>query len=431
MFKISARQLILFALVIVFFTSFRGARYIFSNRLQELGLLITLMLFLYSAILVALNDKRHDLAWSKWVFVTLGIISYFLFVPAFLWSSHTGASMLPSSLAAREFLILLICPTLYFLYRLGITSEELESSVYTALILIVVSYVVFRFTLPIEQWWTSTNPHVKSLVVWDPVRGYRLKMPSEAVFLTMIIGPIQIFRAKGAMQSLVWILGFGCAVLAVILMQGRSLTASIIFGVVAYHVFFARKPRLALLVIVIPGVIFAMAGIIDLFFKQLEAMYLQGKEIRFHSYSIAFETIGKYPLFGIGLNSKVTISEQMVFGEKFDSTDIGIVGVAFKYGLVGASSYVLIVLWLNVRCITANWTYRELYGYSSALFIALVIKVSMDFLNVLLSVAYTVIPGLVTASIMVAFSAIYNQQLLEKRSQNYALSSTNNKFSSS
>lgn len=417
MFKIRARHLVLFALVIVFFTSFRGARYILSNRLQELGLLLALLLFFYSAILAAINDRRPHLDWSKWVFVTLGIILYVMMVPAFLWANHTGAPMLPSVLAAREILIILICPTLYFLYRIGLTPEEIENSLYTALILIVISYIVFRFTLPIESWWTSTNPHVKSLVVWDPVRGYRLKMPTEAVFLTLIIAPIQIFRTKDLLARFIWVIAFGCAVLGIILMQGRSLTASILFGVLAYHAFFARKGRLALLIVVIPGALFAMAGIIDFFFKQLEEMYLQGKEIRFHSYSIAFENIRKYPLLGIGMNSKVSISEQIMFGEKFDSTDIGIVGITFKYGIIGAVSYVFAVIWLNVRAITANWHYRAMHGFSSALFIALTIKVSMDFLNILLSVTYTVITGMVTASIVIAMSAIYRQEYDEHQSR--------------
>ena len=414
MFKISVRHIIFFALVIIVFTSFQGARYILNNRLQELGLLFTFILFIYSSTLAALNDRRQDLNWSKWVFFTIAFVGYFMVVPAYLWSKHTGAAMLPSVLAGRQLMILFLAPTLYFLYRIGITTKELERAFFTGLILVVISYIFFRYTVPIQEWWTSSNRHLRSLVVWDAWRGYRLVMPSAAMFLALIIAPVQIFKTKGALSKFIWLVTFFCAIHATILMQGRSMIAMIILGTLSYHIFFAYRYRLSLFVLIIPGFIFLFGLGIDVYFKQMEELYRQGEGVRFHSYTSAFEYIKKYPLLGVGMDSKVTISEQMFMYKLFDASDIGIVGIMFRFGLFGGAVYIFCVLFLCVRSVTTHWSMRESLGYSSPLLIALIIKTTSDFLNVLLSFTYLFIPGLLIASIVISFTAIYRQEIANR-----------------
>ena len=414
MYKISIRHLIFFALVVIFFTSFQGARYILNNRLQELGIFLTFVLFFYSSTLAALNCRSQDLNWNKWVLFTTGFVTFFLVVSAYLWSQHTGAAMLPSVLAGRQLMILFLAPTLYFLYRIGFSAKELENAFYTGLILVVIGYIFFRYTVPIQEWWTSSNRHLKALVVWDAWRGYRLVMPSDAMFLAVLISPLQIFSKNGPLVKLIWIITFLCAIHAIILMQGRSMIAMIILGTLGYQVFFAYKYRLSLFVLIIPGFIFLFGLGLDVYFQQMEELYRQGEGVRFHSYTSAFEYIKKYPLLGVGMDSKTTVSEQMFMYQLFDASDIGIVGVTFRYGLIGGVVYIYCVLSMCVRSVTTHWNFRESFGFFNPLLIALIIKTTSDFLNVLLSFTYLFIPGLLIASIVISFTAIYRLEITNR-----------------
>ncbi len=419
MFRLKIRHIIFFALVVIVFTSFQGARYILNNRLQELGIFLAFVLFFYSSTLAALNCNSQNLNWSKWVLFTLGFVTFLMVVPAYLWSQHTGATMLPSVLAGRQLMILFLAPTIYFLYRIGFTVEELENAFYTGLILVVISYIIFRYTVPIQEWWVSSNRHLKALVVWDAWRGYRLVMPDDAMFLAVIIAPLQIFNSRnGAFLKLIWIIAFLCAMHAIILMQGRSMIAMIILGTLGYHVFFAYKYRLSLFVLIIPGFIFLFGLGVDVYFKEMEELYRQGEGVRFHSYTSAFEYIKKYPLLGVGMDSKTTVSEQMFMYQLFDASDIGIVGVTFRYGLIGGLVYILCVLTMCVRSVSTHWNYRESFGYFNPLLIALIIKTTSDFLNILLSFKYLFIPGLLIASIVISFTAIYRQEIANRSLEN-------------
>lgn len=408
--KVTVRQLVIFALVIVFLTAFRAMRYYVGGRLQELGLLFALILFVYSAVVVALNDKRPCLGWNKWFFVPLGLIVYAMILPGYLWATNTGATILPSIMASREFLIILICPAIYFLYRMGLPVSDIEKAIHIALIFAVFSYITLRLTLPLESWWVSSDPHLKSLVVWDSVRGYRLKMPGTAFFLALYVAPLQIFRTTDPVMKAIWIATLSLAILGLVLIQGRAMTASIVMGVMLYLFFFASRARMALLVFALPAIIVVMYGAIDFYFQQTEALYRSGHGIRYVSYNIAFEQLNKFPLFGVGMNSKQSLSEQMLFGREFDSFDLGIVGIAFRYGLVGAVLHTVGALWVNARAIKGNWYYKDMHGYGNPIIIGLLAKVVTELVNYVLTSTYTTIPGLLMASMIIALSAIYKQE---------------------
>ena len=167
------RDAALFMLFIVIYTSLEGAQYFLRNRLQELGILFTLILFLYGSLLAALNVRQKDLTWSFRVFLSLGLTLYLLIIPAYIYSINTGASLLPSILAARRFLFILICPAIYFLYRAGLTPRSIEKVIYTCLAAIVVSYVLHYLRIDLHAVYISEGHPLSSVVSFDLWRGYR------------------------------------------------------------------------------------------------------------------------------------------------------------------------------------------------------------------------------------------------------------------
>lgn len=407
---IAARSIIYFSLVAATFLTFQGALYVLNNRLQELGLLIVLLLFFYASLLAALNSKSPNLNWSGWLFGTFGVVGYFMFVPAYLYSQHTGAPMIPSALAAREVMVLFLCPAIYFLYRIGYPVKEIERAILLTVVLLVVMYMIFRFTLPLAQYEASSNRHVAALVVFDPIRGYRLVWPEMGITLAAIVGPIKIFTAKTTRERLLWVLVFLLTIWAMILYQGRSFTAGLILSVISFNVMFARKKRVLLLFFLAPLVISFYFGAILTLFNTIEEEYKNGEGIRFHSYSVAFRVIGDYPMLGFGMDSKTTIPEEEVFGSTFHSSDIGFIGITYRYGILGGAFYFFSVVWLNIRLIKANWWYFDIHKKNNPLLIALSVRCILDFLNIVLSTTYMYMEGLTIACLGIALSAIYKQE---------------------
>ena len=77
--KLKVSALIGLSFFIIFYTGFQGGRYFLANRIQELGLLLSLGLFVYSALLSALQVRARDLRWNWWFFATLAFIAYTFF----------------------------------------------------------------------------------------------------------------------------------------------------------------------------------------------------------------------------------------------------------------------------------------------------------------------------------------------------------------
>jgi hypothetical protein len=53
-------------------------------------------------------------------------LAYAFFFPAQRFSVNASVAIVPSLFVSREFLISMLCPALYFLYRLGFEVERIE-----------------------------------------------------------------------------------------------------------------------------------------------------------------------------------------------------------------------------------------------------------------------------------------------------------------
>lgn len=405
--KITARSIVLFAIGVVFFTALGGGKYFLSNRLQELGILFSLFLFFYSSILAALNVREKDLNWSFWFFAPFFFISYTMIIPAYVFSTNNGVAMLPSVAACREYLIVFIGPALYFLYRLGLTVEEIQRTIVVTLVALVFSYLFFYFTKNLEADYFSADHTVSSMVTYDPWRGYRLRPPTVAMFLITLITPIKIFYAKTIRLKLWWIVVLAALIVIWAVNVQRAAMGSLIVSVILYHCMFAQKYRLGLFFVALPLIVAGAVVGLNLFFAHLATLDPEFDGVRYKSYGIAWEVIKQNPILGFGQQSYSTKTEQQILWWKFHSSDLGIIGVTFKYGIIGAVLYTLMSYMVLTKTLKTIWQIKKRTGESNALLIAIFCFFVSTTLVIILQSKYIFMPGLSICCLSLALATIY------------------------
>jgi len=391
------------ALWLIFFACFKGGFYFLANRTQELALALTLTLFLGSSFAVAF--KQTNLSWSLWFFTPLALLFYFMLVPSLTWSQFTGASILPSIAASREFIILLLCPTLIFLIHLGYPIEKISSLYIKVAVFVSLSYVFWTFAINEEAYYYSGNTWKQSLVTADNWRGYRLKAPTLAMHVATIAAFIYLFRLPNFKNKIYWIGIILFLIYDWMLAQARSETAMVIIGVILYHLWFAKRNRLGVflttLVICVPFILFASGYLFEHLSQAAPA-----DKTRYYSYMKAFDAIAGNPLFGVGQGSFQSISEGDVFG-KFSSQDLGIFGITFKYGTVGAFIYYISIIYVFKRAVQAHLHLRETLNAINILLIIAMMRFTREFFLIMLSVDYSKIYGIGLLAITLAVSNSY------------------------
>ena len=96
-----------------------------------------------------------------------------------------------------------------------------------------------------------------------------------------------------------------------------------------------------------------------------------------------------------------------LFGKHFYSSDLGLVGVAFKFGILGALFYIFFVIYGLVRAVTTNWLIVKRTGAANIFLVASIIKLATDLLNSVLSYHYVQVHGVAHLSTVIAVTALY------------------------
>lgn len=411
MYRIQLKQIVVVLFCIALYTGMQGAKYFLSNRLQELGILISLLLFVGGAFAAAYMVRKKDLKWSWWFLLTICFVVYSVILPGYVFSSQTGYSTLPSIFASREFIGIVIGPALWFLYRSGIDIEQIERAFALTLGSLLISYIFHYFRMDLVATLNSSDHTVAGLVSYDPWRGYRLRPPKTALFLASIITPILIFKEKIRIYRYLWITTLILCLYTWSLFLSRAAMATLLAAVLCYHLFFASKGRLGLLFATLPLIIAGSIYGFTAFLAHLEALGpFDG--VRYVSYNIAWDFFLQNPLLGAGQDSNATITFREIHWKYFFPTDIGIVGVMFKYGIVGTFLYLFFTFYILVRVVSTNWLYRKAYGSSNTLLFGLLVLFISFLLNIVLSPELLRITGSSLASIAIALTAIWRHKII-------------------
>lgn len=409
--RVSLKSLVSIALFVIIYSGFQGGRYFASNRLQEVGILLAMALFVYGAIMSSLTIKDKDLRWNWWILATIIFIAYTFVLPAQRFAVNADVEFLPSLFASREFLMAMLCPALYFLYRLGYDVEVIEKVFTVTLVMLIVSYLFHYFRIDLKSYYFSSNHALSGLVTYDPWRGYRLKTPSFAIFLFSILAPLMVVYVTGFLKKLLWLLLFGLVLYIWSLAMVRSMLAAIIFGIIFYYFFFATKFRIGLLLLVLPTLAVTVGWSVRSTLIYLSKQDPETDGVRYKSFMIAWNSFLETPFFGFGQQSFYTLTEQQLFWYKFYSSDIGLIGILFKYGAVGALVYIAFSIFLLKRMITTNWAFRKFYNRNNPVLVSLLIIYLAFTINIMLIPVFTYIPGITAASFGIALSSIWQHKI--------------------
>lgn len=409
---ISHRAILRAMLWIALFGGLQSGKYYFYNRMQELSMGVTVLLFFYSAYFAA-QVKNSSVSWSFWFFGPLFGIALITTVPAYLFSSHNGVAMLPSVLANRAIFNFLISPSIVFLYVSGASATEIEDTVISVLKWSIVVYLCAYFTLPLPAYFVSDDPWQAGLVTFD-YRGYRLKIP----FKVMVISATLFMHKLGVDKENrgTWLIFSGFVILSLNLYTSRSLNAGIVISWLFFFFLLRNKRRAPIFMMLLPIIIMGQAYGIVGFFEHLAIENAAGNDVRYDSYKKAVGIISKYPLFGMGMASAATITDAKLIWKYFFADDIGIVGVAYRYGIVGASIYLTFAIKLISNQISLHWKYTALNMQNSSLQIALLCTMINAVLNMILNLDFINPDGVMFASLVIAMNAIHKRNIYAQKS---------------
>ncbi|MBT8448580.1 MAG: hypothetical protein KJO69_02765 [Gammaproteobacteria bacterium] len=396
----------------VLYTGLQGGRYFLANRIPELGLLLAIMLFFYGAIVASLHIRNKDLKWNWWFFSTLFLVAYTFVLPGYVFSINADVPMLPSVLASRGYLIIFFGPALYFLYRIGFDVRKIERVFIVALVFLAINYMFHYFRLDLRATYFSADHTVASLVTHDDWRGYRLKPSSLALFTLSILAPFLMITSKQAAKKLFWLLIILILAYIWFLVKARSMAATLVLSSLMYPMFFAKKRRLALFFFALP---IMLAGIGAIIMAAVEYMSSQagggGDAVRATSYALAINSLSDNPFLGFGQQSFYTKTEQDLIWVYFSSDDIGIMGVAFKYGLIGTFVYLFFNFFILQRLIKTIWLYKRMYGHINPVMFSVLIVFLALFINLALNPALARIDGMTLGGFAIGLTSAWRHKI--------------------
>ena len=391
------------AYIIIFFAGFQGGKYFLNNRFQELAFAATLALFIYGATKLAVNQS--EIKWKWWFWSAPLVVAYPMLVASVSFALHADANVFFSFFAAREFLIAFLAPSIYFMYKLGYPIQRLEKVFIGSLIVLIVNYLFHYFRLDLREAFLGGG-YMSYQVTYDEWRGFRLKPPTFALFILTVYCLIYLVqRNEWLKKSGIFLVFCLIGYIWFILFQ-RSQMAGLVLSILLYPLLFSRPNRINILLFGMPIIMFLIILISEAF---VEA-FAEEDKIRAKSFGIAINMFLKYPLFGFGQASNAGVTYQSLFGYRFFPSDLGLIGVFFRFGVVGGLTYLFFVFYIFIRIVKANWYYRHIYKRHNPVILSLLIWVISININIILIPSIGYIQGITTAAIIVGLTACFRDE---------------------
>ena len=319
----------------------------------EAGIVCIVVLYAWLAFSINVDSR-----WVIYVFLPAYGLIFFILFYAFIYSIRVDAPLLPSVLAQRYYVFFLLAPVTYILLRCGWTLIDFQRVFVLAMLFALMSRVIADLTL--SPTFLST---ARQFLVFKQDTAYEQsywlrRVDASCIFSILYFGRA-LFRSTNLASFGLSLTVTLLATTLLIVNTPRSLIASTVIAIVLYSVFLSRRERAGLLVVLLPLYILITA----LLAPQLGNTFAKGfgeglsYEVRVESAHIAWEYFLKYPLFGLGQESNASISYQQLFGEHFYPSDVGLLGVAFQWGLLGLLLYMSFSVWLVVNLLKLLWVY--------------------------------------------------------------------------
>ena len=341
-------------LLISLLGAFEAGMHYRSLYIREVAEVCTLILFIWLGFTTRVEKRRTWVAYLP----PLGLASIMLLY-ALVFSLRTGASLLPSVLAQREYIFFLLAPVIYMLYARGWRLADFQRLFVLAAILTVASYALAYMTIDAELWSHSADFYKRNMTTYDDLRGYRLRGPLFIVLFVVLYFGRRAWQARNPFSF-----GFRSLLALpplalVIITTPRFTVASVVLAVILYGLFLARTERFSLGLVLLPMLIALTTLAVPSLTNTFNSLFGNDPSFltRADSARGAWNFLLEHPFFGFGQASYYSQSFQSFLGPEFHASDLGLLGVAFQFGMLGALIYLFFSLWVFVNLLRLVWAY--------------------------------------------------------------------------
>ena len=332
------------------FVSFLGAFGFLDQypilHFKEIAVTSVLIMFSWLAL-----STRIDSRWVFYVFIPAVAVTSFAVLYAYVYTTRVNAPLLPSLLAERYYVFFLLGPIVFMLHLRGWMLADFRSVFLASMVLTVTSYAAYDLVAPSGSQLFSGRLFMVQLAQENNLLQ---RLGVSALFLILYLGRRLLRTTDVILLSLdAAIVGLCALVLAVTVPRG--LLAGAVVALVGYALL-SRPARAKLSLVVLPLYVAAAVLLVPSFEYVFNAAF--GKDssylARTGEVSIAWRTLQKYPLFGFGTDSVQSVSYLNTLGYIYPQ-DIGLLGVAFQFGLVGLTLYLALSGWLCFNMLKLVW----------------------------------------------------------------------------
>jgi len=345
---------------VLLFVSLLGALGAFDyeqlRQLSEFSRVCALALFLWLAL-----STRFDSRWALYVFLPAFGLALFVLLYAYVFTLRTGNPLLPSIPAQRSYVYFLLGPVVYMLYMRGWKLIDFQRVFFLTVLLTAMSLVTYDLVFAPRSLLLSGAFFKLSLgTVSDQTSTIRI-VNTSAIFLILYFGR-RFFQARDVLS-----LGFALTMIAIsavllAISAPRGTLTSVGIALILYAVCLSRPERAKLAVIMLPLYVSFIVISLSPFGNAFIDWFRQDStgRVRVRTAETAWQVLLEYPLFGFGTDSVQSESFQDLFPQsvgQFYPSDIGLLGVAFQFGLVGLALYLFLSGWLCVNLLKLLWYY--------------------------------------------------------------------------
>ncbi len=402
--KLSLRlePLLYAAITLAVFAGFQGGRYYLANRLQELGIACALLLFAVGAWRALFRLERDE--WLRWTLGPMLLIGGIMGISAFVFTMNYEGRFLYSVFSAREFLLAFMGPGIYLLCCCGMQRDSVERCLWTALLALMVNYLFFYFTMDLRAAFFSSDHTVSNLVTYDAWRGFRLKPPLFAIMLALLGSLALLHNARGVQTRLGALIAIGLGSWIWSIVMFRSTLATMLLSMCLYPLLLSERNRVRVMIALLPIALLVLpvlaAQAVDHF------LGADGGSIRAKAFAQAVAHMPRHPLFGAGEDSAYGDSYQDIVAKYFFPSDLGLVGVTYKYGVIGVLLYLFMHVKIWRRLWFANILERETRGRGNPLLWGFLIFMTAQTFNLALNPGLAYAQGITAGSLALALASL-------------------------
>ena len=390
-------------MVVALFTGLQGARYYGGNIAQELGIACSIVLFLIGSFYSFFVISRSE--WNRWVILPVFLVGIITIGSGLTYALRYGGNPLYNIMAAREFLFIFLCPGIYLCCRAGYSTERFTKVLWIVLIALMANYLFNYWRLDLKDMFFSADHRIQSLVTYDEWRGFRLKPSLFALMLVMIWALAKLFNKstptglKVASFSTIALAGYIWSIV-----MFRSMLATMVISLMIYPLFFHRPKNIQLLIVLTPLLLIIAPMLVAIVYENFNNA--EGGNVRMAGFYTALKHLPDIFVVGAGEDSAYGPTYKMLFGAKFYPSDLGLIGLTFKYGVSGLILYLYLHSKIIIELCKAHWDNEAGNSNEKTLVWTLLIFFLALSFNLLINTGLAYAQGITLGSCALAFAKV-------------------------